>query len=85
MLLDESHDLIEFAASEIMTSFDSHWVEPNFHFRVVPFNVNMRRLSTVAGIEEKPVRTRAEDGWHLFMLLAQLSNSNVGTTGAIGT
>jgi hypothetical protein len=50
----------------IILSHMNIWIQPEFRFHIVFFDVNMYRLMrrSLVGIEEEPESALAEDYWH---------------------
>ena len=62
MLSNDTGDAIQFRFAESIVVRHSHGREPEFGELTVPFHVNVRRLVSVAGEKEKPVRAALQDG-----------------------
>src|SRR5262249_38003925 len=71
MLLDQLVDAVDFFPAEAATALEPDRVEPEFRLAVVSFDMDVRRLTPIAGIEEEPKWTHAEYGRHATMLPAQ--------------
>lgn len=59
----------DFIAVEATTVYKPDRIEPELSFIVNPLNVDVRRLVTVAGIEEKPVSINSQCSRHYPLLL----------------
>lgn len=70
MLDDQQVDSIELGPSETAAAFNSDWVQPEFGLAHRTFDVNVRRLVTIARIEKESVCTDPEyDGQSIGRLL----------------
>jgi len=62
MLDDQQVDSIELSPSETAAAFNNDWIQPEFGLVRRTFDVNVRRLVTIARIEEESVCTDPEYG-----------------------
>ena len=62
MLDDQQVDPIELGPSETAAAFNNDWVQPEFGLARRTFDVNVRRLVTIARIEKESVCTDPEYG-----------------------
>src|SRR5262249_55601872 len=68
ILLDQLADPIDLFTSETAAALEPDGVEPEFRFAVITFDVDVRRLAPIAGVEEEPKRTHSEYSRHGLML-----------------
>ena len=59
---DDPRDAAQFRPAESIVVRHSHGREPELRDLAVPLDVNVRRLVSVAGEEEKPIRATLQDG-----------------------
>jgi hypothetical protein len=64
VLFDQPLYPIDFASTESPTILEANGIEPKLGFHVLSLNVDMRRLVSIAGVEEKPVWPFYRYGWH---------------------
>lgn len=64
MLVHVARNSAQLGPPKPAAACEPHWLKPEFGDARVPFHVNVRWLSAVAGIEEEPIGTRSEDGRH---------------------
>ena len=71
----ESADL---QTAEPAAVLEPDWFEPTLGSFVVSFDMNVRRLHAVGGIEEETVRPGAQDGWHGLQIVPDSNRNCVG-------
>jgi hypothetical protein len=76
MFSDQSLDFVDFFAAETATLVESHGVEPELRFAVVALNMHMRRLASIACVEEKPKRSNPQHCRHALMLRRPKNEGN---------
>jgi hypothetical protein len=64
VMLDQPMNSAQLDAAEPHTSLKSNRIEPVLGDIITPFDMNMRRLLAVSGVEEEPIRTDAEHRRH---------------------
>jgi hypothetical protein len=64
MLANEPANLAYFSSAKSTTAGQSNRVEPELGNAAVPPDVNVRRLVTVARVEEEAIGPDFENGWH---------------------
>jgi hypothetical protein len=68
MSLDKPRNITEFRLAQSVVRGRRHWLQPEFGFAILAFNVNVRRLASFAAVEVKPIRPNAQDSWHACIL-----------------
>jgi hypothetical protein len=64
--IHEAVDIAEFCSSKSTAAAQPYRVEPKLRDTIVPFHMDVRRLTTIARVEEEPIWPNCEDGWHRF-------------------
>jgi len=60
----EGYDSINLGPAEATTLLQANGIEPDLRYLVIPFNVNMFGLRTIAGVKEEPVWSNPENARH---------------------
>ena len=68
MLLDQLTDAVNLFPPKAAAALQPDGVEPELCFASVAFDMDVRRLTPVAGVEEEPKGAYAEHGRHADML-----------------
>jgi hypothetical protein len=76
MILDQLADSINLFSGETAAALQPNGVEPELRLAVVAFDMDVRRLIPIAGIEEEPEWTHAEYSRHVLMLHRVGTKSN---------
>jgi hypothetical protein len=63
MFLSDPSDALQFCLAESIVVRHSHRPKPELGEFPIPLDVNVRRLVSVAGEEEKPVRAALQGSW----------------------
>ncbi len=71
MLINELRNRIQFAGAETSGSLKCHGIQPELRNHILASDVNMRRLASVQGHEEKAVATYSENGRHAMTILSR--------------
>jgi hypothetical protein len=71
VLLDQSLNSIDFSPRKAAAALKPHRVKPVLSDIVITFNVHVRRLLSIASIEEKPIRTQSQNRRHAGVSLQQ--------------
>src|SRR5262245_42226469 len=85
MLFDQLADSVQLFPAEAAAAFDADGIEPEFRFAIVAFDMDMRWLASIAGIEEKPQRAYSKDSRHANMLHRPRREGNVFNPTAVQT
>jgi hypothetical protein len=64
VLFYQAHESIRFYFTEALIALQPSRLEPDLCGGFLALNMNMRRFSTVPGIEEESIRSNAQDSWH---------------------
>jgi len=64
----QSFDCSKFAGRKAVTSAKSNRIQPELRFAAVPFDMHVRRLVAVTGVEKEPIRSAAKDSRHLITI-----------------
>ena len=81
ILYDKSLDLVDPVCSKAMAPLQPDRIEPEFRLAVVSFDMHVRRLVSVASVEEETIGATSEYGWHCFILPSQTGPGNGGSDG----
>ena len=65
---DQFFDLVEFVCGKSVAAREAHRIKPELGLTVVPFDMNMWRLVSIASVEEQSVRAASEYRGRLSML-----------------
>ncbi len=71
MLINELCNCIQFAAAETSGPLKSNRLQPELRDHILAPDVNVRRLASVQGHEEKTVATYSENGRHFMAILSR--------------
>jgi hypothetical protein len=64
VFFNQSLYAIDFASTKASTTLKANRIEPELGFHVFPFDVDVRRFVSIAGVEEKPVWPFDRYSWH---------------------
>jgi hypothetical protein len=76
VVLNQHSDPIEVFSPEPMTSFQSNWGQPKLRLAIIALDMDMGRLTTVAGVEEYAERSASQDSRHVAILVEWLARDN---------
>ena len=79
ILYDELLDSVDLICSKAMTVLQPNRVEPELRLAVVPFDVQVRRLVSIARIKEESVGASSKYGRHYCIIPPGAGLSNHGS------
>lgn len=77
MLDDQMLGRVDFVRREAMTPRQTHGIELELRLRVVAFHMDVRRLPTIARVEEQSIRPAAEYCGHFSILAPGIMDDNL--------